>query len=147
MNTKFTTKKAKSIIVKYNKQKDNTMQSHSGIRCSPVFWVAAGPVMFINSIQCTYHCLFDLVVDGKRSAGTENTKHSCNHCISNAFNKITSTVGDVKPGTRAPLSIMHASISRLKFGQVQSETFLWSLAGWIMGICAHFWCFYGVWSV
>ena len=69
--------------------------------------------MFINSIQCTYHCLFDLVVDGKRSAGTDNTKHSCNHCISNAFNKITSTValvGDVKPGTRAPLIMCHNAL-------------------------------------
>jgi len=40
--------KAKSIKVEYHKQQDNTVQLYSRLHCSPVFPVAAGPVMFID---------------------------------------------------------------------------------------------------
>ena len=45
--TKFTANR-KNIKVKYNRQQDNTMQSYSRLQCSPVFCVAAGPVVLIT---------------------------------------------------------------------------------------------------
>ena len=52
--TKFTANR-KSIQIEYNRQQDNAIQTYSRLRCSPQFWVAAGPVVLVTSIQRTYH--------------------------------------------------------------------------------------------